>query len=103
MLSKNQYSTADKYKARIALTTRFRTNPESRMKWVFDHFPQKENLRVLELGSGTGLFWLANRERIPASWDIVLSDYSEGMLSECKKALSNIRRNFSYLVVTLRK
>jgi len=101
-LSSKQYSAADKYKARIALTTRFRTNPVSRLKWIFDRFPKSDGLRILELGSGTGLFWLANRAGIRPSWTITLSDYSAGMLAECRSQLVGVKANFDFEVIDAR-
>jgi cyclopropane fatty-acyl-phospholipid synthase-like methyltransferase len=58
MLNENQYSTSRKYEARIYLHKRFKTNAQSKYEWIFKHFPQSENLKILELGCGTGLFWL---------------------------------------------
>ena len=99
MLSENQYSSSDKYEARIYLHRKFRTNPKSKYEWIFDHFPKEENLSVLELGCGTGLFWLANRNSIIKSWSITLSDYSEGMLKTTRNSLSRLKYDFKYEIV----
>lgn len=99
MLGKDQYSGPEKYEARVYLNAKFKTNPKSAFRWTFEHFPRKERLAVLELGCGTGLFWRANRDAIPANWSITLSDYSEGMLERTRGALAGIDRNFSYEVV----
>jgi ubiquinone/menaquinone biosynthesis C-methylase UbiE len=98
-LSENQYATSNKYESRIYINTKFKTNPKSKFKWIFEHFPKNDNLKVLELGCGTGLFWLANRNEIPNSWSITLSDYSEGMLEGTRNTLSKINRDFKYEVV----
>ncbi|WP_461257629.1 class I SAM-dependent methyltransferase, partial [Treponema sp. R80B11-R83G3] len=74
-------------------------NPKSKYAGIFEHFPKKENLNVLELGCGTGLFWLANRNNIVKSWSITLSDYSEGMLDTARNGLSRLNYNFQYEVV----
>ena len=99
MLNESQYSSSEKYEARIYLNKKFKTNPESKYTWIFKHFPQKENLRVLEIGCGTGLFWFANQSDIKNSWEIVLSDYSEGMLKTAKKSLSGVNIDFKYEVI----
>ena len=99
MLNESQYSSSKNYEARIYLTKKFKTNPKSKYEWIFDHFPKNENLNVLELGCGTGLFWLANRNNIVKSWSIILSDYSEGMLETAGKSLSRLNYNFKYEIV----
>jgi len=98
-LNKSQYSNSKKYEARIYLSRKFKTNPKSKYEWIFEHFPKKENLKVLELGCGTGLFWLANRSNIIKSWTVTLSDYSPGMLEAARKSLSRLSRGFNYEVV----
>jgi ubiquinone/menaquinone biosynthesis C-methylase UbiE len=99
MLSDSQYSSSKKYEARIHLHRKFRTNPKSQFEWIFDHFPKNENLTLLELGCGTGLFWLANRDSIRESWSIILSDYSEGMLEAARNSLFHVNRNFQYEII----
>ena len=99
MLNKGQYATASKYDARVYLTKTFNTSRESRSKWLFGLLPKKVNIRILELGCGTGIFWLANKDSIPESWNIVLTDYSEGMLKETKNALSMVKHKFKFEVV----
>jgi ubiquinone/menaquinone biosynthesis C-methylase UbiE len=99
MLGKDQYATSRNYDARIFLNTKYLTNRESKSKWILEFFPKKDGLKVLELGCGTGLFWLANRGDIPRSWEITLSDYSEGMLKETREAMSGVAGHFEYAVV----
>jgi ubiquinone/menaquinone biosynthesis C-methylase UbiE len=99
MLNNSQYSSSKKYEARIYLSRKFKTNPKSKYEWIFDHFPKNENLNVLELGCGTGLFWLANRSNIIKSWSITLSDYSEGMLETARNSLSRLNYNFHYEII----
>lgn len=99
MLGKDQYSNSGKYEARIHLNARFKTRPGSKFKWIFEHFPKGEGLRVLELGCGNGLFWLANRAAIPASWKITLTDYSPVMLNSARASLTRLGRQFEYEVM----
>jgi ubiquinone/menaquinone biosynthesis C-methylase UbiE len=99
MLNNSQYSSSKKYEARIYLSRKFKANHKSKYEWIFDHFPKHENLNVLELGCGTGLFWLANRNNLIKSWSIILSDYSEGMLEATRNSLSRLNYNFKYEIV----
>jgi ubiquinone/menaquinone biosynthesis C-methylase UbiE len=99
MLSDSQYASSKKYEARIYLNKKFKTNKKSKYEWIFDHFPKNENLTALELGCGTELFWLANRNNIARSWSIILSDYSEGMLETTRNNLSRLNHNFRYEIV----
>jgi len=99
MLNKEQYADSSKYEARIFLVRKFKTNPQSKFAWIFSFFPEKENLKILELGCGTGLFWLANRQNIKRNWNITLSDYSQGMLNKTKESLSRLPFNFNYKII----
>lgn len=84
-LLNEQYKDASKLNARIALHQRFSTNTENWYHWLFDHFTIPTGAHILELGSGSALLWKSNLERIPADWQIRLSDLSPGMQSEASK------------------
>jgi ubiquinone/menaquinone biosynthesis C-methylase UbiE len=98
-IGKEQYSNANNLNARIYLNSKFSTNKYSWPMWIFDRFDKKEDQKVLELGCGTGLLWQVNGKRIPASWDITLSDYSKGMVEEAKKNIEKLNSNFSFKVI----
>ena len=97
-LRTDQYRDSGKLRARIALHERFSTNKYGWQRWVFDHLNLPENARVLELGCGAGALWDGNRSRIPAGWEIVLSDFSHGMLLDAKRSLTGIAGSFSHAV-----
>jgi len=94
--SRQQYATADKFKARIYLHANFSTNKYPWPLWVFDQIHAGDHANVLELGCGNGLLWMANAGRIPAHWNITLSDYSEGMLDATRKSLEQVSHDFTY-------
>jgi ubiquinone/menaquinone biosynthesis C-methylase UbiE len=82
-----QYKNATNLNDRIQLHQRFSTNPYDFHMWVFDHLKLAANSRVLELGCGPGSLWRPNLDRIPAGWQITLSDFSAGMLAEARANL----------------
>ena len=95
-LLKDQYKNATNLNARINLHTRFSINKYGWFPWLFDHIELPTECRLLELACGTGEIWLANMQRTPPGWDITLSDFSAGMLSQAKENLANAPRHFDF-------
>ena len=80
-LKSDQYRDSSNLDARVVIHQRFSTNSYGWFRWVFDTLLKlPEKAKILELGSGHGLLWKENINRIPAGWDITLSDLSSGML-----------------------
>lgn len=93
-----QYRDASKLNARIQLHQRFSTNKYGWHRWVFDQFSLPPICRILELGCGSGSLWLENLDRIPSGWEMLLSDFSAGMLEETGRNLGE-HRHFQFEVV----
>jgi ubiquinone/menaquinone biosynthesis C-methylase UbiE len=96
-LTKDQYKDSDNLDARIAIHQRFSTNPKGWYNWVFDellNLPADAN--ILELGCGTGEMWKQCAERIPAGWNVKLTDLSDGMLDSAWRNLVVIGRGFKF-------
>ncbi len=89
-LLNTQYKNDKNLRARVQLHRLFSTNTYDFQRWVFDHFVIPGQARVLELGCGPGYLWLKNLDRIPAGWEITLSDFSPGMLEQ---AWANLRQS----------
>lgn len=83
-----QYGTADKLKDRIALHERFGDTQEDFHAWQFRQVQAPKDAQVLEIGCGSGRFWIVNSGRIPVGWELTLSDLSEGMLRESETNLT---------------
>jgi len=96
-LRRVQYRDGSKLWARIRLHQRFASKPLNLHRWIFDHFELPVDARVLELGCGLGMLWSSNRERIPASWRIALSDFSLGMIDDTRRNLAGIGHAFSFV------
>jgi ubiquinone/menaquinone biosynthesis C-methylase UbiE len=95
----NQYSDSKNFMARMELNRRFRTNPYSWNRWIFDHIRFSREARVLEIGCGNALLWKSNLDRIPDDAHILLSDFSEGMLNDARKVLGDAADRFEYEVI----
>ena len=76
---------------------RFSTNSYGWFKWVFDMLAKlPDNARILELGCGHALLWKENVHRIPAGWNVTLSDLSSGMLDAAWRNLVVTGRAFKF-------
>jgi len=95
-LLKDQYKDATNLNARVNLHLRFSMNKVGWFPWLFDHLWLASNGRMLELACGTGAIWLDNMKRIPPTWEIILSDFSPGMLAQARENLENAPRHFEF-------
>lgn len=98
-LLNEQYKDASNLNARIQLHQRFGTSKIDWHRWVFAQFALAAGSRILELGSGPGHLWQKNLDRIPPHCQIMLSDFSEGMLQEAKNNLAESAARFSFHIV----
>lgn len=98
-LKQGQYANASRFNARIQLHARCASNQYPWPLWVFDQLEKRPGMKILELGCGTGLLWQVNGTRIPADWQITVSDFSEGMLAEARKNLQAVRAALDFAVL----
>ena len=80
-LLEEQYRDGSNLDARIALHARFSTATRDFHDWLFDYVDARPGMRVLELGCGTGQMWGTVCRRVPGECDLLLSDFSSGMLA----------------------
>jgi ubiquinone/menaquinone biosynthesis C-methylase UbiE len=85
-----QYRTSSNLNARIRLHQRFSINHYGWHRWVFDQFKLPSECQILELGCGAGDLWLENQDMIPEGWQILLTDFSEGMLQQAQARLQTV-------------
>ena len=95
----DQYKDASNLDARIQLHRRFSINKYGWTRWVFDQFDLPSVCRILVLGCGPGNLWAENLQRIPAGWDITLTDFSPGMVEKAQKNLQGNERPFTFGLV----
>ncbi len=93
-----QYGDTSNLNARYELHARFSTNTRGWHPWVFDRLTAPSGGKILEVGCGAGYLWTHNAERIPAHWQVTLSDFSPGMVGAAKESLSNLGAEFAFVV-----
>lgn len=94
-----QYADASNLNARIALHKQYSTAEKSFREWQFNQFNLPSDARILVLGCGPGNLWAENREHIPLTWNVTLTDFSQGMAAQAQENLSDTTCEFQYMVV----
>lgn len=84
---KTQYQDAGNISARIRLHRDYSVNTQGWFPWIYEQCKLKEGMRVLELGCGNGALWTENREQLPEKLQVILSDVSEGMVRDARRAV----------------
>ena len=84
VLRSEQYGTPANLEARIALHARFSVNQQGWVQWLFEQLEAGPGSRFLELGCGPGLIWRENLARVPRDWQLLLSDFSQGMVDAAR-------------------
>ena len=92
---KQQYSNDTNLSARINLHAKHSTNKQGFSNWLWEHYDFFENFKILELGCGTGEQWNAKHDIIPNGCEIILSDFSEGMITSVKEKYAKYKQ-FSF-------
>src|SRR5215208_1686400 len=96
-LKSDQYRDSSNLDARTLLHQRFSTNSYGWFKWIFAPLLKlPDQAKILELGCGPGYLWRKNLSRIPAGWNIILSDLSSGMLDAAWRSLVITGRPFKF-------
>jgi ubiquinone/menaquinone biosynthesis C-methylase UbiE len=100
-LKNDQYRNVNNLQARIRLHERFSTSKVELFHWVFDHLlaAMPAQATLLEIGSGRGDLWKKNLNRIPSGWHIRLTDFSPGMLADCRSHLGEGASRFEFATV----
>ncbi|MFI3237901.1 MAG: methyltransferase domain-containing protein [Lachnospiraceae bacterium] len=94
---KDQYKTAQNIDARIALHKAYSHNQEGWFPFLFKSANLLPDMNVLEVGCGTGAFWMENVSSIPNHCSLTLTDISKGLLDETETAFSPIKESLEKL------
>lgn len=92
-----QYKNATNISARIRLHRDYSLNKEGWFPWLFSNLHLEPGIKILELGAGNGALWSQNIAKVPNNVTIVLSDISEGILADARKAIGD-HAQFQYSV-----
>ena len=85
-----QYATDKNLNARAALHALYSTNKQGWGNWVVEQYDIQPGMRILELGCGNGTMW--SGRTLPEGVELVLSDFSEGMLEAAKANTAHLSR-----------
>ncbi|MBS7009167.1 MerR family transcriptional regulator [Anaerostipes sp.] len=85
-----QYQDSTNLDIRISLHDRYSVNPQGWFPWLFSLIDFQNVESVLEIGCGNGQIWKNKQTEELSGVNIVLSDISEGMLSDAEKNLRGI-------------
>lgn len=96
---KNQYQNASNISSRISLHSLYAQNPKGWFPWIYEQCQICSGMKVLEVGCGDGTLWVQNKKLIPESVEITLSDVSEGMLRDARRALGTEDTRFDFRVL----
>ncbi|MBD5556786.1 MAG: class I SAM-dependent methyltransferase [Roseburia sp.] len=99
---KHQYANADNLNTRISIHDKYSTNKMGFGNWIVSNYKIDKGMKVLELGCGTGDMWKHEDAVINSCSQLVLSDFSEGMVETAKQNLSSYD-NIEYRVIDIQK
>lgn len=90
-----QYSSSENLNTRISIHKKYSTNKIGFNNWIFSHYDLTSDIKILELGCGTGDMWKENLHLLGSNVQLFLTDISEGMIDHAKKSLDEAP-NFTY-------
>ena len=96
---KNQYQNASNISSRISLHSLYAQNPKGWFPWIYEQCQIQPGMKILEVGCGDGALWLQNKDRLPVDIQVTLSDFSEGMLRDARRALGTEDTRFDFRVL----
>jgi Predicted transcriptional regulators len=88
-----QYKESGNLQKRINIHA-YSTSKTDWFQWVFDGLQLKSGMKILELGCGNGMLWIAMRNQLPRDLQIVMTDSSENMLKSAKDKIGEYAELF---------
>jgi ubiquinone/menaquinone biosynthesis C-methylase UbiE len=91
-----QYQSSKHLEARIALHRRFTPPGQDMWDFVWNHYQFATSDHVLEIGCGTGEFWVHPACRLPSEMRLLLTDRSSGMIERARHRLATLSTNMEF-------
>ncbi len=86
---KKQYAATENLSTRISIHDKYSTNKMGFGNWIFSNYDIRDGMKVLELGCGTGSMWMGHEDVIRLCRELVISDYSEAMISKARENIGD--------------
>lgn len=99
---KRQYATLNNLNTRISIHDKYSTNKIGFRNWIVSNYRIDKGMKVLELGCGTGDMWKNRDSLINLCSQLVLSDFSEGMVESTKNNVGEYS-NVEYKVIDIQE
>lgn len=96
-----QYKESENLQKRINIHA-YSTSKTNWFQWVFDGLQLKSGMKILELGCGNGMLWIAMHDQLPRDLKIIMTDSSENMLQSAKNGIGEYakflkKRNIQFI------
>ena len=89
-----QYKSTNNLELRKSLHEKYSVNKVGFQKWMFEQYPFRKKMKILELGSGRGELWdyyFDNDILQSYEMDITISDFSDGMVDYLQQCYAGKR------------
>jgi len=97
---KEQYASDKNLNTRINLHEKYSVNKQGFGHWIFEQYAFMPGMRILEIGCGNGSVWPERMENLPERCELILSDFSEGMLDAAKARIGE-RTGLTYQQINI--
>ena len=95
-----QYKSPDNLDIRVELHKKYSKNKLGFNNWIFSNYQITDEVKVLELGCGTGELWKSNLDSIDKMKQLVITDFSNDMVETTKSVIGN-RDNVNYEIMDI--
>lgn len=95
-----QYKSHDNLDIRVELHRRYSKNRLGFNNWIFSNYQITDDIKVLELGCGSGELWKSNLDSIDKIEQLIITDFSSDMVEKTKSVIGN-RDNVEYKIMDI--